>query len=141
MCVYFVAMLCVDSFGLGWAYDVFKFAHHMLIHFNAYVPSFIYIHICYCVGTFLIVSFFLFLFLVLVCSMAPKCKSTSSQSPLHSKASSSSDPTPSSIRFHDDEARKDFLENFCRQGIHSERQVILLDFSNTDLPTVIHSKG
>ena len=113
----------------------------MLMNFHAYVPLILYIHLYYCVGTFLIVSFFLFLFLVLVCSMAPKCKSTLSQSPLHSKESSSSDPTPSSIRFHDDEARKDFLENFCRQGIHSERQVILLDFSNTDLPTVIHSKG
>ena len=78
MCVYFVAMLCANSFGLGWAHDVFKFAHHMLIHFNANVPSFLYILICYCVGTFMIVSFFLSLFLVLVFSMAPKHKSTPS---------------------------------------------------------------
>ena len=29
----------------------------------------------------------------------------------------------------------------CRRGIHSERQVILSDFSDTDLPIVIHSRG
>ena len=56
-------------------------------------------------------------------------------------ASSSSDPTPSSIQFRDDEAQKDFSENFSRQGIHSECQVILSYFSNTDLPTVIYSRG
>jgi len=33
------------------------------------------------------------------------------------------------------------LENFSRRGVHSERQVILLDFFYTDLPTVIHSRG
>ena len=34
----------------------------------------------------------------------------------------------------------DFLENFSRCGIHSEH-LILSNFSNTDLPTVIYSKG
>ena len=73
--------------------------------------------------------------------MAPKPKSTSSQNPLRSGASSSSDLTPYSVQFHDDEAQKDFSENFCKRGIHSKRHVILSDFSNIDLPIVIHSRG
>ncbi|KAL0001465.1 hypothetical protein SO802_015246 [Lithocarpus litseifolius] len=32
-------------------------------------------------------------------------------------------------------------ENFSRRGIHSECQVILADFSDTDLPIVIYSRG
>ena len=55
--------------------------------------------------------------------------------------SSSSDPSPSNIRFCDDDAFKAFSENFSRRGIHLERQVILLDFADTDLPFVIHSRG
>ena len=73
--------------------------------------------------------------------MAPKCKSTLSQNPLHSGAFSSSDPTPSSLWFHDENAIKDFSENFCRRGIHSEHHVVLSNFSNTDLPIIIHSMG
>ena len=73
---------------------------------------------------------------VLVVSMAPKRKSTLSQKPLRSGALSSSDPTPS--HFH---ARKDFSENFSRQGVHLEYRVILADFADTDLPVVIHSQG
>ena len=73
--------------------------------------------------------------------MAPKRKFTPSQNPLRSGASTSSDPTPSHIRFRDEDARKDFLENFSRQGVHSERRVILADFANTNLPTIIHSRG
>ena len=73
--------------------------------------------------------------------MSPKCKSTPSQNPLHSGASTSSDPIPSFIRFHNDKTRQDSSENFSRRGIHSERQVIFSDFSDTNLPTVIHSKG
>ena len=53
--------------------------------------------------------------------------------------SSSSDPTPSSVQFRDEKAKSDFFENFSRRGVHSECQVILADFANTDLPTVIHS--
>ena len=74
-------------------------------------------------------------------SMAPKRKSTPAWNPLHSSASSSSDPTLSHIRFRDDDAFKAFSENFSRRGIHLERQVILTDFADTDLPSVIHSKG
>ena len=35
----------------------------------------------------------------------------------------------------------DFLENFSRRGIHSKRQVILSDFSDTDIPIVIYSRS
>ena len=145
MYVYFVAMMCADRFGLGWAHDTFKFAYHMLMHFHAYVPSFIlYILIywlCWYFSTSLSPSLSLSLSLALVYSMAPKRKSAPSRNPLHFEASSFSDPTPSFVRFHDDKAQKDFSENFSRRGIHSEQQVILLDFSDTDLPTVIYSWG
>ena len=73
--------------------------------------------------------------------MAPKHKSTPARNPFHFGASSSFDPSPSNIRFHDDDAFKAFLENFSRRGIHSERQIILSDFADTDLPSVIHSRG
>ena len=95
-----------------------------------------------CFGTFLIVSLSLPLFLfTLVVSMTPKRKSTSSRNTLHFGTSSSSDPTPSHLRFCDEDARQAFLENFSRQGIHSEHQVILADFTDTDPPDVIHSRG
>ena len=55
-------------------------------------------------------SLFLPLFLfMLVVSMAPKCKSTLAWNPLHSGASSSTDPSPSNVRFHDDDAFKEFF--------------------------------
>ena len=72
--------------------------------------------------------------------MAPKRKSTLSRNPLRSGASSSSDPTPS-IRFRDEDAQKDFSENFSWQGVHSEHRVILADFADTDLLDVIHNRG
>ena len=73
--------------------------------------------------------------------MKPKRKSTPARNPLRFDASSSSDPSPSNVRFRDNDAFKAFSENFSRRGIHSERQVILSDFANTDLPSVIHSRG
>ena len=86
-------------------------------------------------------SLFLPLFLfTLVVSMTPKRKSTPAQNPLSSGASSSSDPSPFNVRFRDDDAFKAFSENFSRRGIHSECQVIMLDFVDTDLPFVIHSR-
>ena len=92
-------------------------------------------------GIFLIVFLSLPLFLfTLVVSMAPKRKSTSARNPLHFGASSSSDNAPLSLRFCDDNAYKAFLKNFSRQGVHSERQVILADFANIDLPTIIHNR-
>ena len=81
----------------------------------------------------------LFLFTLIV-SMEPKRKSTLAQNPLRSGASSSSNSTPLSLRFRDDDAHKAFSKNFSRRGIHSERQVILVGFADTDLPTVIHNR-
>ena len=78
---------------------------------------------------------------MLVVFMAPKRKSTPARNPLRSGASSSFDPSPSNFQFHDDDAFKAFSENFSRRGIHSEHQVILSDFADTDLPSVIHSRG
>ena len=118
----------------------------MFIYFHAYVLSILYILLYCVVGAFLIVSLSLSLslslFLALVYSIAPKRKSTPSQNLLRSGASTSSfDTILSHVRFHDDKARKDFLKNYSWGGIHSERQVILLEFSDTDLPTVIYSRG
>ena len=73
--------------------------------------------------------------------MAPKRKSTPAWNPLRSSASSATDPSPFTIQFRDDDAFKAFLENFSRRGIHSERQVILSDFADTDLPSVIYNRG
>ena len=73
--------------------------------------------------------------------MAPKRKSIPARNPLRSGASSSTDPSPSNVQFRDDDAFKAFSENFSRHGIHSECQVILSNFADTDLPFVIHSKG
>ena len=74
-------------------------------------------------------------------SMAPNRKSTPTQNSLRSGASSSSDPSPSISWFRDDDAFKAFSEKFSRRVIHSKRQVILSDFTDTDLPSVIHSRG
>ena len=91
--------------------------------------------------TFLIVFLSLPLFLfTIVMSMAPKRKSTSARNSLHSNASSSSDSAPLSLRFCDDDAHKAFSENFSRRSVHLERQVILANFVDIDLPTVIHSR-
>ena len=95
-------------------------------------------------------SFWYYCWLVLFCfslslldslHMVPKRKSTPSWNTLPSRASSSSNPKPSHVRFRDDKARQDISENFSKHGIHSKRWAILLDFSDTDLPTVINSKG
>ena len=96
-------------------------------------------------GTFLIVFSLsppplLFLF-TLVVSMTPKRKSTPAQNILRSGAFSSFDSSPSNVQFRDDDSFKAFLENFSRRGINLECQVILTDFADTDLPSVIHSRG
>ena len=113
----------------------------MLMHFHAYVPYILYILIywlLWCLSTRL----FLPLSLVYVsCVMTPKLKNTPSWDPLRSEASTSSDPTPSHVWFCDEKSKSDFFENFSRWGVHSESQVILSDFSDTDLPIVIHSRG
>ncbi|KAK9999927.1 hypothetical protein SO802_019530 [Lithocarpus litseifolius] len=53
---------------------------------------------------------------------------------------SSSDSTPLHVSSHDEKARQDFSEKFSKCGIHSEH-VILSDFFDTTLPTIIHSRG
>ena len=111
----------------------------MFMNFHAYVLSIIFILIL-----MLLVLFCVFLSLPLSfvsCSMAPKRKSSPSQNSFHFGASSFSDTTPSHVWFCDDKACKDFSENFSRRGIHSKRQVILLDFFDIDLPTVIYNRG
>ena len=130
--------------GLDWAEPMifFKFTCYMFMHFSC-IRTFIYLYfdidLCWCFS----VCFFLSLFLLVSCSMAPKRKSTPSQNPLHSGASfsSPSDSTPSHVQFYDDNARKDFSENISRWGIHLERQVVLSNFFDTDLPTIIYSRG
>ena len=77
----------------------------------------------------------------LVVSIAPKRKSTLAWKPLRSGASSSTDPSPFTVWFRDDNAFKALSENFSRRGIHSEHQVILSEFADTDLPSIIHNRG
>ena len=102
----------------------------------------LYSYILFVFGAFLCVSLSPFLSLVYVsCVMAPNHKFTPFRNPFRSGASTSSDPTPSTVWFGDEKAKLDFFENFSRRGVHSERQVILSDFSDTNLPTVIHSRG
>ena len=110
---------------------------HVLAFSCIHTFNYLYFYILFCWCFFDCLS----IFLVLVCSMAPKRKSTQSQNPLQSGASTSSFDTTSHVWFHDDKARMDFLENFSRRGIHSKRQVILSDFSDIDLLTVIYSRG
>ena len=110
----------------------------MLMNFHAYIPPFLYIHILICVGAFLCKT--PSLFLSISCSIAPKRKSTPSQNPLCSGVSSS-DATPYHVRFRDEKAKLDFMKNFSRHGIHSERQVVLSNYSDTNLPTITYNRG
>ena len=134
--------LCADRIGLGWAHDVFTLhvtsscilhAHVLLFTYSSYCEP------CWDFSDCLFHSLPHILF-TLVMSMAPKRKSTPARNPLRSNASLSSDHTPFSLRFCDDDAHKAFSENFSRRGIHSERRVILGHFADTNLPTVIHSR-
>ena len=131
--------------GLDWAEPMMQFLLHVTCSCisHVYILYFsIYLLYLNCFGAFLIVSFFPFSILfTLVVSMAPKRKSTLLRNPLRSGAFSSSDSAPLSLWFCDDDAYKEFSENFSRGGIHSERQVILADFANTDLSDVIQSQG
>ena len=51
--------------------------------------------------------------------MAPKRKPTPSWNLLRYEASTSSDPTPFSVRFHDENTKSDFFKNFSQRSIHS----------------------
>ena len=88
--------------GLDWAEPMMNF----ILHITCSCISHAYVLYLKCFGTFLIVSLSLPLFLfTLVVSMAPKRKSAPSRNPLRSGASSSTNPTPSHIQFHDEDAR------------------------------------
>ena len=118
----------------------------MFMHFSCICTNFVsIILILNCLVLLsLSLSLSLSLFLALVCSMESKRKFTPSWNPLHFEASSSSSPfdhTPSHVRFHNDKARKEFLENFSWWGIHSKCQVVLSYFFETELPTIIYSRG
>ena len=137
--------VCNMLVGLDWAEPMmsFCFACHMLMHFSCIRTLFSYIWYIWTAWDFsdcssLLLPLNLF---TLVVSMAPKCKSTHAQNPLRSSDSSSTDPSPSTVQLRDDDAFKAFLENFSTWGIHSEYQIILSDFANTNLPSVIHSRG
>ena len=115
---------------------VHAFPMHTYLIFNIFDIIDIAWDFFYCSSLFLPLNLF-----TLVVSMAPKRKSTPARNPLRSDASSSTDPSTSNVRFHDDDALKAFSENFSRRGIHSEHQVVLSDFADTDLPSIIHSRG
>ena len=132
--------------GLDWAESMRQFPLHVTC---LYIPmhAFFLFNIFWYIWTAWEFSNCLFLHLSLSsvyvsASMALKRKSAPSRrNPLRSRASSSSNPTPSSIRFRDEDAWKDFSENFSRWGVHSKHRVILSDFSDINLPTVIYSRG
>jgi len=117
----------------------------MFMHSHAYVPSILYLVISTAWDFSNCLPFFLsFSPSYVSCVMAPKHKFTPSRNPFHfgrSSSSSPSNPTPSHVRFRDEKAKLDFFENFSRRNIHSECQVVLSDFSDTYLPTVIYSRS
>ena len=121
-------MLNCYVLGLDWPEPMMLFMLHIIcscIFLHTYFQFFIFLYF-YFFSAFLRVFLSPSLLLALVCSMAPRCKSIMSQNPLHSGAPSSSSPsdlTPSHIKFH------------------SKCEVVLLDFSGTDLPTIIYSRG
>ena len=104
--------------GLDWAEPMMQFILHITC---SCIPMHTYfffniLAIFELFGAFLIVSFFpLSLLFTLVVSMTPKRKSTSSQNPLRSRASSSFNTIHSHIWFRDEDARKDFSKNFSRR--------------------------
>ena len=136
-------IVCV-LIGLDWAEPMMQFLLHVTCSCisHAYVLLFNIFDIFENVWDFSdCLSFSPSLLFTLVVSMAPKRKSTPARNPLRFDASSSSDFAPLSLRFRDDNAHKAFSENFSRRGVHSEHQVILIDFADTDLPSIIHSRG
>ena len=134
--------LCASRIGLGWAHDVFTLHVTCSCILHAFVCLFTYSYYCELCWSFSDCFFLspLYLLVTLVMYMASKCKSTPARNPLHSGAYTSSDHAPLSLCFRNNDAHKAFTENFSRQGIHSKRRVILGHFTDTDLPTVIHSR-
>ena len=122
-CVFTMLKSCV-LVGMDWVEPMMFLLLHVtcLCIFHAYVAIFFLLidtDLCWFFSLSLSLSLSLCLSLSLSlsvsCSMAPKRKSTPSQNPLRSEASSSSSPidfTPSHIWFRDEKARTDFSENF-----------------------------
>ena len=119
----------------------FSLARNMFMHCHAlhfilfFFPMPYSPVVCVCVS--LSLSRFSFLL------MAPK-KSVPSKNSIRrcGPSSSSSAPSlPNFVRFHDEKAKDDFFENFSNWVIHSERQVILSNFSDTSLPDEFRSRG
>ena len=130
---------------LDWAEPMMLFILHVTCSCisHTYLLSFSYIWYFWiawdfsdCSSLFLPLNLF-----TLVVSMAPKRKSILARNPLRFGASSSTNPSPSNVQFHDDDAFKAFSKNFSRRGIHLECQVILSNFADTNPPSVIHSRG
>ena len=133
-CIFMHLVVCYTCWtvcvlvGLDWAEPMMLFTLHVTcscIFMHTYLTFNIFLYI-WTVWSFFDCLFLPPLSLVYVsASMAPKHKSAPSQNTLCSSAStSSSDPTPSSTQFHDEDARKDFSKNFSQRGVHSERRVI-----------------
>ena len=124
----------------------FSLAHNMFMHCHAlhfilfffpmpYSPA---VSLCFS-SLSLSLSLSRFSFLL----MAPK-KSGPSKNSIRrcGPSSSSSAPSlPNFVRFHDEKAKDDFFENFSDWVIHSERHVILSNFSDTSLPDEFRSQG
>ena len=146
-CLFTLLLYCV-LVGLDWAESMMHLylqvtCSCIFMHMYLQVSLFVILYLVWRFSDYLSLSPSHFVSYI-SCVMAPKRKSIPSLNPLRSGASSSSspsDPTPSHVWFCDEKAKSDFLENFSRRGIHSECQVVLSDFSNTDLPTVIYSRG
>ena len=126
--------------GLDWVEPIMQFllACHMLMHIS-------------CICTFSFPSLYSLMIVWSVFSlslsdrlcMTPKHKSTPTRNPFRFGSSSSSDPIVPllHVRFSDEKAHQDFSKNFSKRGVHPERHVILLNFSNIPLPNVIHTRG
>ena len=102
----FTLLQCYVLVGLDWAKPIMYLNLHVTcscIFMHTYLHFFIFLYIDV-FGAFLCVSLSPSLFLSVSYIMAPKRKSTPSQNPLRSRASSSSDPTPSHVRFRNDKA-------------------------------------
>ena len=105
-CVFYTLKLCV-LVGLDWAEPMMLYLLHVTCSciFHAYVPFFSFFLVLFVISAFLLLSLSLSFSLSSdSLHMVLKRKSTMYRNPFHSKASSSSDPTPSHVRFHDDKA-------------------------------------
>ena len=71
---------------------------------------------------------------MLVVSMSPKRKSTPAQNPFRSKASLSFDPSPSNVRFRDDDAFKDFWRTFLDETFIQNAKSFCQTLSTSTFP-------